>query len=155
VSATIRVRIATREDAEEVFATHRDSVESQCREFYTDEQVAMWLEGRSPATYDKAISEHRILVATMSDEIAGFVEYAPGEIVKLFVKGSAARHGVGDMLMRAALAKARRGHRGPIRLESTKNAQGFYERRGFAKVGEGFFSRGGSSISLEIIQMEG
>jgi putative acetyltransferase len=154
MSATTHVRIATREDVEEIFATHRDSVESQCREFYTDEQVAMWLEGRSPATYDKAIAEHRILVATMSDEIVGFVEYAPGEIVKLFVKGSAAGHGVGDMLMRAALAEARRGHHGPIRLESTKNAQGFYERHGFAKVDEGFFTRGGSSMSLEIIQME-
>jgi predicted N-acetyltransferase YhbS len=149
----VDLRVATESDAEAIFAVHRDSVECLCRGFYTDDQVAMWLEGRSLASYRDAISRQRVLVATTSKGIVGFIEYAPGEIVKLFIRGSAAGKGVGGMLLRAGLAEARRDHSGPVRVESTRNAQGFYERFGFVAVDEGLFSRGGSGVAIEVVNL--
>lgn len=113
----------------------------------------MWLEGRSPATYLDAISRSAISVAVSAEQIVGFIEAIPGEIVKLFVRGSTAGTGIGNSLMDVGLTMAQRGHDGPIRIESTKNAESFYAKFGFRKVGDGVFSRGGSSVSIEVVHL--
>lgn len=149
----IQIRLATAQDADAIFAVHRDSVASLCASAYSVQQIAMWLNGRSPATYQAAISNHQIVVATEADRIVGFVEATPGEIVKLFIAGAAAGHGAGDKLMEAGLALARDGYDGAIHIESTKNAESFYAKYGFEKVGEGVFSRGGSAVSIEVVKL--
>jgi predicted GNAT family N-acyltransferase len=89
----------------------------------------------------------------MADDVVGFVEAIPGEIVKLFIAGVAAGLGVGHRLMLAGLVMARHGHDGAIFIESTKNAEAFYARYGFEKIGEGVFSRGGSAVSIEVVKL--
>lgn len=147
------IRVAEQEDAEKIFLIHRDSVENLCRRYYSSEQISMWMDGRSPATYLEAIAQKRIFIADDSHSLVGFVEYAPGEIVKLFVRGISAKRGIGDSLMKIALCKAFEGGISKVRVESTRNAQSFYERYGFRKDGEGIFSRSGSGVSIEIIKL--
>lgn len=149
----IFIRVAGQVDAEEIFLIHRDSVDNLCHGYYTSEQISMWMDGRSPATYHEAIAKKRIFIADDSRGAVGFVEYAPGEIVKLFVRGTSAKRGVGDLLMKIALCKACEGGISKVRVESTRNAQSFYERYGFREDGEGIFSRGGSGVSIEIIKL--
>jgi predicted N-acetyltransferase YhbS len=149
----IVIRVAEQEDAEEIFLVHSDSVENLCRSYYSSKQISMWMDGRSPATYHEAIMQKRIFVADDNHSLVGFVEYAPGEIVKLFVRGISANRGIGDSLMKIVLSKALEGGISKVRVESTRNAQSFYERYGFLKNGEGIFSRGGSEVSIEIIEL--
>jgi putative acetyltransferase len=151
VGATIR--LAMPQDADAIFSVHKDSVASLCSASYSPQQISMWLEGRSPATYLDAILRGEIFVAISVEQIVGFVEATPGEIVKLFVRGSAAGAGIGDSLMSVGLTLAQRDHDGPVRIESTKNAESFYAKYGFRKVGDGVFSRGGSSVSIEVVHL--
>ena len=152
LNADAEIRLATTHDAETIFSVHRDSVESLCRSSYSPQQIAMWLEGRSSASYQAAIANKRIFVAALANEVVGFIEVAPGEIVKLFVKRAVAGRGVGDKLMHIGLAEAGKGS-GTIRIESTRNAVSFYARHGFQRVGEGLFSRSGSKVSIEIVKL--
>jgi len=149
----IVIRVAEQKDAEEIFLIHRDSVANLCRSYYSSEQISMWMDGRSSATYHEAIEQKRIFIADDNHSLVGFVEYAPGEIVKLFVRGISANRGIGDSLMKIALSRALEGGISKVRVESTRNAQSFYERYGFRKHGEGIFSRGGSGVSIEIIEL--
>lgn len=153
--ANTTIRLSTPLDAEAIFSVHRDSVASLCSTFYSPQQISMWLEGRSPATYLDAISRGEISVAVSAGHIVGFVEAVSGEIVKLFVHGSKAGTGIGNSLMDVGLTMARRGHKGPIRIESTKNAESFYAKYGFRRVGSGVFSRGGSSVAIEVVHLSG
>lgn len=149
------IRLATPLDADDIFAVHRDSVVSLCSASYSWQQISMWLEGRSPATYLDAISRSEMAVAESAQQVHGFIEAIPGEIVKLFVRGSMAGAGMGSMLLNVGLSMARKDHDGPIRIESTRNAEPFYFKHGFRKVGNGIFSRGGSSASIEVVHLSG
>ncbi|MFT4246875.1 MAG: GNAT family N-acetyltransferase [Pseudomonas sp.] len=153
--ASWTIRVAKPLDAEAIFSVHKDSVASLCSGSYLPQQIAQWMDGRSSETYLNAITRGEIHVAVSAGHIVGFVEATSGEIVKLFVRGSAAGIGIGSRLMSAGIKLAQRGHHGPIRIESTKNAESFYAKFGFFKVGSGTFSRGGSSIPIEIVHLLG
>jgi hypothetical protein len=49
---------------------------------------------------------------------------------------------------------ARLGHRGPIRVEATLNAESFYCRHGCRRIGVADFSRGLGGPRIEIVLME-
>jgi putative acetyltransferase len=148
-----KIRLATSGDAEAIFSVHRDSVANLCSKSYSPQQISMWLDGRSPATYLDAISRGEIFLAVSAEQVVGFVEAIPGEIVKLFIRGSMAGTGIGASLMNAGLKLAEHQHAGPICIESTKNAEAFYAKYGFSKVGNGVFSRGGSAVSIEVVHL--
>jgi putative acetyltransferase len=152
---TTTIRSARPDEIDAIFAVHRDSVSSLCTGHYTPEQIAMWLDGRTPAMYLGAIESGQMWVAVDSaGAIAGFVENDGHEISKLFVRGDRAGGGVGRELLEHALAAIHaRGH-ATAYLEATRNASEFYRKHGFVEIGTGLFSRGNSGVSLEIVKME-
>ncbi|MBT2373111.1 GNAT family N-acetyltransferase [Pseudomonas fluorescens] len=147
------IRAARLEDAEDIFQVHKNSVENLCNTDYSQEQIAMWLDGRSPQTYCEAIVAGNFWLAH-TDTLQGFVEVDGHELSKLFVCGEAARRGIGARLLSEAMHRIEAaGHR-KVYLEATLTAVKFYESFGFRKVGEGTFSRGNSSVAIEVIKME-
>ena len=149
----ILIRSATLEDAQNLFEVHKNSVETLCTGDYGPEQIAMWLDGRSPATYREAIAAGNLWLAH-TDRLQGFIEIDGNEISKLFVRGDAAGQGIGARLLNEALQRIKNAGHAKAYLEATLNAENFYAAFGFRKVGEGTFSRGNSPVSIEIIKME-
>jgi putative acetyltransferase len=149
---SLTIRLATEADTDAIFRVHQDSVRQLCGRQYSPEQIAMWLDGRTPEVYLEAIGQHTLWVA-VGAEIAGFVETDGSEISKLFVAGTAAFHGVGKQLLQVALDHIEGSGVDKAYVESTVTAVKFYERHGFRTMGSGFFSRGNSSVQLEIVQM--
>lgn len=148
-----RVRLATLDDLDGIFGTHRDSVERLCTEHYSAEQISMWLDGRSPATYREAV-EQGLVWLMERDTILGFVEVEGNEVSKLFIRGDGAGRGIGSQLLDVAIDHIRASGAETVYLEATLTAEAFYARHGFEKIGEGSFSRGNSPVSIEIVKMQ-
>jgi GNAT superfamily N-acetyltransferase len=83
-----------------------------------------------------------------------FVDADPGEVTRLFILPEATGLGLGAKLLNIGVDQARSGHVGPVRLEATLNAEGFYRRHGFKSVGRGTFSHGLGGDPIEIVHME-
>jgi GNAT superfamily N-acetyltransferase len=151
--ADLMIRPATPVDAEAMFALHRRSVLSLCREAYGPRQLEAWFVGRSPAIYAPALAAGQLHVACRGDAILGFVGAEPGEVTLLFVDPAAAGSGIGKALFEFGLEAARAGHAGPLRVVATRNSQRFYERYGFAEVGRDAIERGEPIVRIEVIEM--
>ncbi|NVZ23644.1 GNAT family N-acetyltransferase [Pseudomonas costantinii] len=149
----ILIRPATLKDAESIFEVHKNSVENLCNDDYSPEQIAMWLDGRSPETYREAITAGNLWLAH-TDRLQGFIEIDGHEVSKLFIRGDAAGQGIGARLLNEALQRIKTAGHAKAYLEATLTAEKFYAAFGFRKVGEGTFSRGNSPVSIEIIKME-
>ena len=149
---SVQIRQARQSDCDAIFRTHRDSVERLCAAHYTPAQLAMWMDGRSPAMYREAIERGALWVAE-DDGIAGFVENDGDELSKLFVAGGCAGRGVGAALLAVSL-DAIFANAAAARLEATRNAVPYYQKHGFVITGEGYFSRGNSPVRIEIVKME-
>ena len=99
--SNLQIRAASLDDADTIFQVHKDSVERLCTGHYSPEQIAMWLDGRSPQTYTQAILGGNLWLA-QNDEVQGFVEVEGHEVSKLFIRGSGARQGIGKLLLLTA-----------------------------------------------------
>lgn len=150
----MRLRPARPGDGQAVFDVTRLSVQALAKDHYAADQIAGWMGARDPAYYEDLIVKGRMIVAERNGAIVGFVDAEPGEVTRLFVLPEAAGSGLGKRLLDIGIDKAREGHSGPIKLESTINAEGFYRRQGFRTVGSGHFSHGLGGAPIEVIHME-
>lgn len=53
----MKIRPANHSDCDAIFRTHRDAVERLCAAHYSPVQLAMWMDGRTPAMYHGAIGQ--------------------------------------------------------------------------------------------------
>ena len=63
------------------------------------------------------------------------------------------RRGVGSVIMAHALALARRGHQGPIRVQATLNAVPFYGRFGFRELERSTLRRGDVDVPYVLMEL--
>lgn len=150
----VSLRPAQKGDGEALFEVTRRSVAALARHHYTQEQIAGWMGDRTPDYYETLIAQGQVVVAEFKGTIMGFVDSEPGEVTRLFLLPGVAGSGLGRKLLDIGIANARKGHTGPIKVESTINAEGFYRRHGFRTVKRGYFSHGLGGDPIEIIHME-
>jgi GNAT superfamily N-acetyltransferase len=154
LAADFSFRPARREDAETVFNITMASIGGLAGASYSPNQIENWMGGRTPAFYEELIANGRMTVCLRGGVVVGFVDAEPGEVTRLFILPEAAGVGLGQRLLEIGIAQARLGHSGPIRLEATINAEGFYRKCGFRSIGRGYFSHGLGGEPIEIVHMQ-
>jgi len=153
-AAPIAIRKATPEDAPAIFALHEASIRAACAGHYTPDQIDAWTGGLGVERYREAMRRLEFLVADEVGRIAGFsvVDVAAGELHALYVAPGSAGRGLGRALLGAAERIAAAWGLRTLRLKSTLNAEGFYARRGYVRLGEGV-NRGPTGVELPCIDM--
>jgi GNAT superfamily N-acetyltransferase len=147
-----RIVKAAAADAAQIHQLHFRSVKALCQDHYSLEQIDGWLKHRTPEGYLPGIEAGEMFLAVCSTKIAGFGHAEPGEILAIFVAPEFIRQGAGTLLLKHGIEIARSGHKGPIRLEATLNARGFYEKAGFMEIERISVQRGEALLS--VIRME-
>ncbi len=147
-------RPARRDDAEAIFDITKSSIGGLGRQHYSPRQIEGWMGARTPAYYEALIGKGRAHVCERNGHLVGFVDSEPGEVTRLFLLPEVAGKGVGKRLLEIGIAQARLDHDGPIRVESTLNAEGFYAKHGFRSIGRSYFSHGLGGEPIEIVVME-
>ncbi|MCP3469847.1 GNAT family N-acetyltransferase [Bradyrhizobium sp. CCGUVB1N3] len=147
-------RAARFEDAETVFNLTKASISGLSGASYSRDQIANWMGDRTVAFYEDLIARGRMTVGLRDGKMVGFVDAEPGEVTRLFILPEAAGTGLGQRLLKIGIAEAKVGHEGPIRLEATINAEGFYRKHGFRSIKRGYFSHGLGGAPIEIVHME-
>jgi ribosomal protein S18 acetylase RimI-like enzyme len=154
VAPPIIIRPADEDDAATIGEVHRRSVGTLCASCYSVAQLEAWFVDRPPNMYLRAIREQRVWLATEVESVLGFLEIRPAEIEKLFVLPAAVHRGIGRALLHLGITQARSLAPGAVTALALLNAQAFYERYGFAKVGEREILRGGSQLSIKVVRMQ-
>jgi ribosomal protein S18 acetylase RimI-like enzyme len=96
-----------------------------------------------------------MFVAERGPTLLGFGQATPGAVTAIYVAPECSGTGVGSVLLRHALAAARAGSSGSIRLTATRNAVGFYERFGFAVVEERSIEKGDIALEVSVMELGG
>jgi len=135
----VTYRRSSAEDAEVVFELTAAAVAPLALEPYPTEVVETWMTGRTAETYREDCASGTLWIAEADGRAAGYCHAVPGEVIRLFVAPLFGGKGIGRNLMVRALADARAGWRGPIRIDATLNAVSFYRQWGFVVRAEGIF----------------
>lgn len=152
--SAVVLRPAHAGDGAQLFAVTQQSVIGLAKGHYSSAQIDSWMGARTPVYYEDLIARGRMVVAERAGTVVGFVDAEPGEVTRLFLLPDAAGAGLGARLLAIGVETARAGHDGPIKVESTVNAEGFYRRHGFRPVGKGYFSHDIGGDPIEIVHMQ-
>lgn len=150
----ITLRPARHGDGRSVFEVTRRSIAALANGCYSEAQLRGWMGERTAVFYEDLIANGRMVVAEQAGHIVGFVDAEPGEVTRLFLLESVAGEGLGRRLLEVGLAQAGAGGAAVIRVESTLNAKGFYQRHGFVERQQGVFSHGVGGEPIAVVHME-
>ena len=145
------VRAAMDADAQAICSLHLSAVRALCARHYAPEIIEGWLRGRVPEGYLPGIRAGSMFVAEADAKVVGFGQSKPGEVLAVFVEPAFAGRGLGSVLLARALSDAG-ADKGAVRVESTINAVGFYERHGFHVVAQGTQRR--NDVDVPVVVME-
>lgn len=133
-------------DADAIAEAHRDSIRSIGPRFYPPSLVDAWEQGVCGDVYRNAMAAGEVFfIATASIDgeprVLGFASDYPIEGSRhgtsVYVRGSAARRGLGSALLRLAEAHAIATGAASVQIEASLAGVEFYRFNGYADVGRG------------------
>jgi putative acetyltransferase len=139
-------RRAVRADAEAIALAHVDSIRSIGPRFYPPNVVDDWAAGLRADVYIKAMESGEVFFIAISDiegqpAVLGFAsDYSidgSQHGTSVYVRGIAARRGIGSVLLRLAEAHAVARGATTIQVEASLAGVKFYKANGFVEIGRG------------------
>jgi putative acetyltransferase len=144
--AGFETRRAQRSDAEDIALAHRDSIQSIGPAFYPVSVVDDWKDGLNADVYLRAMDAGEVFfIATGKIDadtlVFGFASDYRIEGSKhgtcVYVRGIAARRGIGSALLALAEAHAIENGATTIEVEASLAGIAFYSANGFTEIGRG------------------
>jgi len=132
------IRLASEADAEAISRVILAALRESNAKDYSPDIIARVAESFSPAGVRKFLGSRTVFVAIDGENLVGTASLDGAVVRTVFVSPTAQRHGVGASLMAAIEQAAKAGGIATLSVPSSLTAQGFYEKLGFATVGESF-----------------
>ena len=137
------IRRASPADAAAMAVAHVDSIRTLGPAFYNAELVDAWAAGVTQDMYARAMEEGEVFFVALAaidgePTVLGFSSHrAAGgdDSASCYVRGSAARRGLGSALWRMAEAHARAHGAEVITIEASLAGVAFYRAHGFEELG--------------------
>lgn len=141
----VEYRRARRSDADAIAAAHLDSIASIGGRFYAPEVVRDWQAGLAGDRYVAAMDRGEAFYVALgslegSPAVLGFASHRVEDgqhRTAVYVRGAAARRGVGSTLFRLAEDEAVRQGAVSLHVAASLAAVQFYAANGFREVGRG------------------
>ncbi len=143
---TFETRRADASDADGIALAHRDSIRSLGAGFYPPRVVDDWAEGLTADVYIRAMEGGEIffIAVTTRDDAPAVLGFASDyrregsqHGTSVYVRGAAARRGIGSTLFKLAEAEAIARGATSIHVEASLAGVEFYRANGFVEVSRG------------------
>ena len=141
----VQTRRAHPRDAEAIVLAHLDSIRSIGPAFYSPNVIEAWSAGLTPDVYVNAMEDgETFFIATghLDGEpaVLGFSTHRVDDAqdgASVYVRGRAARQGIGTALLRLAEAHALAHGATSIQIQASLAGVEFYKANGFEELGRG------------------
>ena len=143
--AEVEMRRAHPGDAEAIALAHLDSIQSIGPRYYSPEIVEAWGAGLTPDIYVKAMEGGEAFFIATEDidgepVVLGFATHRVDDAqdgASVYVRGTAARRGIGTALLRMSEEHARVHGAISLQIQASLAGVAFYKSNGFEELGTG------------------
>ena len=140
-----QTRRAGRLDAPAMANAHLDSIRTLGPAFYSSEVVETWASAVSPDMYVRAMDGGEVFFVATGEvagqpAVLGFSSHRIDDTqdgVSVYVRGAAARRGIGTALLRLAESDAAAHGASSIQIQASLAGVAFYRSNGFEEIGRG------------------
>ncbi|QDH78489.1 GNAT family N-acetyltransferase [Echinicola soli] len=134
----IIIRQAEMKDMIKVQQLYVETIQSSCKNDYSEEQIAAWISSViNEERWKQALKEEFFLVAEYDAKIVGFGALKDDNYIDfMYVQYDYQRLGLAERLLKALENKAKENKAGLIIADASKTAIPFFEKMGFSMVQE-------------------
>lgn len=154
----IEIREATAHDVSAIWKIRVEAILQGCSSHYTRHEVDAWANSPMPEQFEQVLLSLGAIVAAKLSDITeeglkatslpekkreserllgfGFIDIEQSRLEAAFVSPSAVGMGIGALLTRALIDKAKKAGVQTLSLSSSLNAVGFYKKLGFKAIKE-------------------
>ena len=157
----VTLRRATEGDAAAIAQAHTDSIRALGPRFYPADVIESWGEGLTPDLYTRAMQGGEVFfiaTGTLDGQpvVLGFATHRVDDEqdgVSVYIRGRAARQGIGTALLRLAEEHARAHGATSIQIQASLAGVEFYKANGFEERSPGeAVLRSGKSMSCVLMR---
>lgn len=144
-SPVVTLRLATEEDADGILRAHIDSIKTLGPLYYPSDVIEAWGEGLTPDLYAKAMQDGEVFYIAIESVdgrqvVLGFATHRVDDQqdgASVYVRGRAARLGIGTSLLRLAEEHARAHGAASLQIQASLAGVEFYKANGFEALRSG------------------
>jgi GNAT superfamily N-acetyltransferase len=157
------IRRANLADVDDIAAAHADSIRSIGPLYYDPAVVGVWSERLIGEKYANAMARGEVFFIAVGEvdgrsAVLGFSTHrvdGDRHRTAVYVRGKAARHGVGSALFQTAEAAAIAAGATSLQIDASLAGVDFYRANGFEEIGRGEFSlRSGHTMACVFMKKD-
>jgi putative acetyltransferase len=150
----MNIRLGTISDTKKISQTHKASIQTLCKNFYSAENIKNWTSILNPEIYENAIKEKILIVAEEDGIICGFgiLDLDTAEICAVYIHPDHTSKGIAKSILLKLESLAMKNHVDCLNTCSTINALLFYKHQGYIET-EKSFHQLPNNTKLECIKM--
>ena len=154
----VQLRRATEKDSNKIWEVRTAAVRGIEAQFYTKEEMIKWSPVEMPEKFNEIVKtgEWYVIEIDQSKEIVatGFLDEKKQSVEAMFVKPQYQRQGFAFRILKKLEERAVEKGFAKLTLESTVNAEPFYNRAGFISIEKTKYHSPAANIDLNCVLME-
>ncbi|MBN6360185.1 MULTISPECIES: GNAT family N-acetyltransferase [Providencia] len=153
----MKIRLATADEAEHLWSIRNQAIRHGCTTSFDAKTISAWTPDEMPVSYICIVKNNPFFVAVNKndDPIAtGYLNLEADSVEAIFTLPQYTGCGAAGLILDAIKAEAKKRNIKKLVLDSSPNAERFYQKHGFISIKNGSYYSSLAQAELNCIRME-
>ncbi|MEQ4708408.1 GNAT family N-acetyltransferase [Providencia huaxiensis] len=153
----MKIRLATADEAEHLWSIRNQAIRHGCTTSFDTKTISAWTPDEMPVSYICIVKNNPFFVAVNKndDPIAtGYLNLEADSVEAIFTLPQYTGCGAAGLILDAIKAEAKKRNIKKLVLDSSPNAERFYQKHGFISIKNGSYYSSLAQAELNCIRME-
>lgn len=153
----MKLRLATPDEAELLWSIRNQAIRHGCTTSFDAKTIAAWTPDEMPPSYTYMVKNNPFFVVTNENNnpvATGFLNLDTNSVDAIFTLPQYTGCGAAGLILDAIKMEAKKRNIKKLILDSSPNAERFYQKHGFTSIKHGSYYSSLAQTHLNCIQME-
>ncbi|MBZ3680715.1 GNAT family N-acetyltransferase [Providencia huaxiensis] len=153
----MKIRLATADEAEHLWSIRNQAIRHGCTTSFDAKTISAWTPDEMPVSYICIVKNNPFFVAVNKndDPIAtGYLNLEADSVEAIFTLPQYTGCGAAGLILDAIKAEAKKRNIKKLVLDSSPNAERFYQKHGFISIKNGSYYSSLAQAELNCVRME-
>ncbi|WP_333987317.1 GNAT family N-acetyltransferase [Providencia huaxiensis] len=153
----MKIRLATADEAEHLWSIRNQAIRHGCTTSFDAKTISAWTPDEMPVSYICIVKNNPFFVAVNKNDApiaTGYLNLEADSVEAIFTLPQYTGCGAAGLILDAIKAEAKKRNIKKLVLDSSPNAERFYQKHGFISIKNGSYYSSLAQAELNCVRME-